>query len=55
MIVFFRHLLKMLKDIPKLCTCFLIISGIGLYQAFDIGREISSAKHPGRFTPTPLV
>lgn len=41
MIVFFRHLLKMLKDIPKLCTCFLIISGIGLYQAFDIGREMN--------------
>ncbi len=41
MIVFFRHFLKMLKTIPELCTCFLILSGIGLYQAFDVGREMN--------------
>ena len=41
MIVFFRHFLKMLKTIPELCGCFLLISGIGLYQAFDVGREMN--------------
>ncbi|OQA87434.1 MAG: Transmembrane exosortase (Exosortase_EpsH) [Lentisphaerae bacterium ADurb.Bin242] len=41
MIAFFRHFQKMLKTVPELCGCFLLISGIGLYKAIDIGMEMN--------------